>query len=44
MHFGTLIHTAACPPTWYDQPFTGQFKEHCFYEPAPGTCDSVYRG
>ncbi|MCM3116920.1 cell wall hydrolase [Neobacillus sp. MER 74] len=34
----------ACPPTWYDQPFAGQFKEHCFYEPKPGTCDSVYRG
>ncbi|GGA24590.1 cell wall hydrolase [Psychrobacillus lasiicapitis] len=33
-----------CPPTWYDQPLTGQFKQHCFYEPAPGTCDSVYRG
>jgi N-acetylmuramoyl-L-alanine amidase len=33
-----------CPPTWYDQPFTGQFKEHCFYEPAPGTCESVYNG
>ena len=33
-----------CPPTWYDQPFSGQFKEHCFYEPKPGTCDSVYRG
>ncbi|SES35655.1 cell wall hydrolase [Psychrobacillus sp. OK032] len=33
-----------CPPTWYGQPFTGQFKQHCFYEPEPGTCDSVYRG
>ena len=33
-----------CPPTWYDQPHTGQFKQHCFYEPEPGTCDSVYRG
>lgn len=33
-----------CPPTWYDQPFTGQFKQHCFYEPKAGTCDSVYRG
>ena len=33
-----------CPPTWYDQPFTGQFKEHCFYEPKPGTWDSVYIG
>ena len=34
----------SCPPTWYDQPFTGQFKQHCFYEPKPATCDSVYRG
>ncbi|WP_417900774.1 cell wall hydrolase [Bacillus haimaensis] len=33
---------APCPPTWYDQPFTGQFKQHCFYEPKPGTCASVY--
>lgn len=35
---------APCPPTWYGQPFTGQFKQHCFYEPAAGTCESVYRG
>ena len=33
-----------CPPTWYGQPFTGQFKPHCFYEPAAGTCESVYIG
>ena len=35
---------APCPPTWYGQPHSGQFKEHCFYEPLPGTCDSVYAG
>jgi N-acetylmuramoyl-L-alanine amidase len=35
---------APCPPTWYGQPHSGQFKEHCFYEPKAGTCDSVYRG
>ncbi|MFS0575969.1 cell wall hydrolase [Sporosarcina sp. 179-K 3D1 HS] len=35
---------APCPPTWYNQPFTGQFKSHCFYEPAAGTCASVYSG
>ncbi|WP_156857359.1 cell wall hydrolase [Oceanobacillus sp. AG] len=35
---------APCPPTWYGQPFTGQFKLHCFYEPEAGTCDSVYMG
>jgi N-acetylmuramoyl-L-alanine amidase len=23
---------------------TGQFKNHCYYEPKPGTCDSVYSG
>lgn len=33
-----------CPPTWYNQPFTGQFKNHCFYEPIAGTCESVYMG
>ncbi|MFJ7856181.1 cell wall hydrolase, partial [Peribacillus frigoritolerans] len=35
---------APCPPTWYDQPFAGQFKNHCYYEPKPGTCESVYTG
>lgn len=35
---------AACPPTWYNQPFTGQYKAHCFYEPIAGTCASVYSG
>ena len=33
-----------CPDSWYGQPLTGQFKQHCFYEPAPDTCESVYRG
>ncbi|MEH7226591.1 cell wall hydrolase [Bacillus sp. JJ1566] len=35
---------APCPPTWYGQPFAGQFKNHCYYEPQANTCDSVYRG
>jgi len=35
---------APCPPTWYNQPFTGQFKDHCFYEPIGGSCESVYIG
>jgi N-acetylmuramoyl-L-alanine amidase len=34
---------APCPPTWYDQPFSGQFKQHCYYEPQANTCESVYR-
>jgi N-acetylmuramoyl-L-alanine amidase len=35
---------APCPPTWYGQPISGQFKKHCYYEPKAGTCDSVYIG
>lgn len=35
---------APCPPTWYNQLFTGQFKNHCFYEPQPNTCETVYSG
>lgn len=34
---------APCPPTWYDQPFAGQFKQHCYYEPQANTCESAYR-
>ena len=33
---------APCPQTWYGQPFTGRYKNHCFYEPEAGTCPSVY--
>ncbi|WP_163530185.1 cell wall hydrolase [Halobacillus ihumii] len=33
---------AECPPTWYGEPLTGRFKNHCYYEPAAGTCPSVY--
>lgn len=33
---------APCPQTWFGQPFAGQYKKHCFYEPAAGTCASVY--
>ncbi len=31
-----------CPTTWHGQPFTGQYKQHCYYEPIPDTCESVY--
>ncbi|WP_110112161.1 cell wall hydrolase [Bacillus sp. CGMCC 1.16541] len=32
-----------CPPTWYDQPFSGPYKQHCYYEPKPNTCEGAYR-
>ena len=31
-----------CPPTWYDQPFVGQYKNHCFYEPTGELCENIY--
>ncbi len=31
-----------CPATWYNQPFVGRYKLHCFYEPTAATCQSVY--
>ncbi|WP_226036607.1 cell wall hydrolase [Aquibacillus saliphilus] len=34
---------AECPPTWYGQPFAGQYKQHCYYEPVANTCESAYR-
>ncbi|MFZ3579636.1 cell wall hydrolase [Virgibacillus sp. DJP39] len=34
---------AECPPTWYGQPFTGQYKQHCYYEPEANTCEGAYR-
>ncbi|QED47957.1 cell wall hydrolase [Cytobacillus dafuensis] len=33
---------ADCPPTWYDQPFVGRYKLHCFYEPTAVECENVY--
>ncbi|MBH0231501.1 cell wall hydrolase [Halobacillus yeomjeoni] len=34
---------APCPDTWYGQPFTGQYKKHCYYEPQANTCPGAYR-
>lgn len=31
-----------CPPTWYDQPFVGRYKRHCFYQPTAEECENVY--
>lgn len=34
--------TGPCPGQWYGQPFFGNFKDHCFYEPTAETCQNVY--
>ena len=32
----------SCKQTWYNQALAGKYKNHCFYEPSPGTCKELY--
>ena len=31
-----------CKNTWYGQSLAGNYKNHCFYQPKPGTCEEIY--
>ncbi|SHE70949.1 N-acetylmuramoyl-L-alanine amidase [Seinonella peptonophila] len=31
-----------CSSTWFNQPFSGQYKNHCFYQPTQQNCPSVF--
>ncbi len=31
-----------CVPYWYEQKLSGRYKNHCFYEPYPGTCQELH--
>lgn len=31
-----------CKSTWYDQKYSGRYKNHCFYEPDPGVCTQIH--
>lgn len=33
---------SSCKSTWYDQPFAGRYKNHCFYKPESGVCQELY--
>jgi N-acetylmuramoyl-L-alanine amidase len=33
---------ADCPSTWYNQPFAGRYKRHCFYQPTAEECEHIY--
>lgn len=33
---------ASCKSIWYDQKLAGRYKNHCFYNPEPGVCSSLY--
>jgi N-acetylmuramoyl-L-alanine amidase len=32
----------SCKQTWYDQKLAGRYKNHCFYKPEPGICNSIH--
>lgn len=31
-----------CSSTWWDQDFSGKYKNHCFYKPDPGICIEIH--
>lgn len=33
---------STCKTTWYEQPYVGSYKNHCFYEPDAGVCQELY--
>jgi len=32
----------ACPRQWFNQPNSGQYKSHCFYQPAFKDCPNIF--
>ncbi len=30
-----------CSNSWYNQPFAGKYKKHCFYQPDIGACPQI---
>lgn len=32
----------SCQNTWWNQKLSGKYKNHCFYEPAPGECIELH--
>lgn len=35
--------TGGCPDQWWNQPGSGRYKAHCFYQPRESECPSVFR-
>lgn len=31
-----------CKDYWYNQRLSGKYKNHCFYKPDEGTCNTIY--
>lgn len=34
--------SGVCPDRWYNQPNSGRYKSHCFFQPNQGECPTVY--
>lgn len=32
----------SCKDTWYNQKLSGNYKDHCFYNPDPGICRKIH--
>lgn len=32
----------SCRTSWYDQPLSGSYKNHCFFRPAAGVCKQLH--
>ena len=33
---------SSCSSSWWDQAFSGRYKNHCFYKPDPGVCKEIH--
>lgn len=31
-----------CKASWYEQPYAGSYKNHCFYKPDSNICQEIY--
>lgn len=36
------VGSDSCQNTWYEQPFAGRYKNHCFYNSLVDTCRSLH--
>ncbi len=40
--FYAPVSGASCLAVWWDQELSGRYKNHCFYIPFPGVCNTLH--
>lgn len=40
--FYAPVNNESCVSSWYNQSFTGRYKNHCFYQPDKGVCKELH--